>query len=196
MSARPLPDPDPGDESQETPAVEPEGPTVPQGATPEPTAEDVEARWRDIVTQLGELADPGPPRRRASDRPLGGTPDGEPPQVPPAAPRPGEQGPGARTVRPVEGHRDWAPDPAAEEADDHFVPPDPGPVLGGDPLLTMAWLVAAAVPLLLLVSVIVWRDVPPIVLQAAGVGFVGAVGLLLWRMPHRKDEDDGPGAVV
>ena len=30
----------------------------------------------------------------------------------------------------------------------------------------------------------------------AAVAFVAGVGLLLWRMPHRRDEDDGPGAVV
>lgn len=90
--------------------------------------------------------------------------------------------------------RAWAPDPKAEEAENHFVPPDPGPVLGGDPLLTMAWTVVAAVPLLMLVSV-VWRAVPTIVLQGAGACFVVAIGLLLWRMP-RDHEDDGPGAVV
>ena len=92
--------------------------------------------------------------------------------------------------------RSWAPDPDVEEAGNHFVPPDPGPVLGGDPLLTMAWSVVVGVPLLMMLSVVVWRDVPTIVMQTAGVGFVVAVGLLLWRMPRDHEDDAGPGAVV
>lgn len=95
-----------------------------------------------------------------------------------------------------EDPRAWAPDPAVEEAENHFVPPEPEPVLGGDPLLTMAWAAAVGVPLLLVVAVLVWRDVPTIVLQIAGVAFLTAVGLLLWRMPHDRDHDAGPGAVV
>jgi hypothetical protein len=92
--------------------------------------------------------------------------------------------------------RSWAPDPAVEEAEDHFVPPDPPPVLGGDPLLTMAWVAVAGVPILLLVAIIAWRDIPDVVLQAAGAAFLAGVGLLLWRMPHEKSDDAGPGAVV
>lgn len=156
---------------------------------------DVEARWREIVAQLGDLgavpapgevpARPDQPRRRSTD-------------VAPPEPGADAPGPGARTVRPPgpTTPRSWAPDPAVEEAEDHFQPPDPGPVLGGDPLLTMAWAAVVGVPLLMLVAVVVWRDLPAVVLQAAGVAFVAAVGLLLWRMPHRRDDDDGPGAVV
>ncbi len=92
--------------------------------------------------------------------------------------------------------RAWAPDPAVEEAETHFVPPEPGPVLGGDPLLTMAWVAVVGVPLLLMVAVIAWRDVPTIVLQIAGVAFLAGVGLLLWRMPRDREDDAGPGAVV
>lgn len=92
--------------------------------------------------------------------------------------------------------RAWAPDPAVEEAETHFVPPDPGPVLGGDPLLTMAWAAVVGVPLLFMVVVIAWRDIPTIVLQIAGVAFVAGAGLLLWRMPRDRDDDAGPGAVV
>lgn len=92
--------------------------------------------------------------------------------------------------------RSWAPDPAVEEAENHFVPPDPGPVLGGDPLLTMAWSAVVGVPLLFMVVVVAWRDVPAIVLQLAGVAFLAGIGLLLWRMPRDRDHDAGPGAVV
>jgi hypothetical protein len=92
--------------------------------------------------------------------------------------------------------RSWSPDPAAEEAEDHFTPPDPGPVLGGDPLLTMAWCAVAGVPILLMVAVVAWRDMPTWLLQAAAVAFLAGVGLLLWRMPRDREHDDGPGAVV
>jgi len=92
--------------------------------------------------------------------------------------------------------RSWAPDPAVEAAEEHFEQPDPEPVLGGDPLLTMAWSAVAGVPALVIVAVLVWRDIPTVVLQVAGVAFLVAVGLLFWRMPHDRDDDSGPGAVV
>jgi hypothetical protein len=92
--------------------------------------------------------------------------------------------------------RSWAPDPEVEEAEDHFVPPEPEPVFGGDPLLTMAWCAVVGVPLLLLVVAVAWRDVPTWVLQVAGAAFIAGAGLLLWRMPHDREDDDGPGAVV
>jgi len=111
--------------------------------------EDADARWVQIVSQLG-AADP----------------------------------------------RSWAPDPAVEAAEEHFEPPDPEPVLGGDPLLTMAWSAVAGVPALVIVAVLVWRDIPTVVLQVAGVAFLAAVGLLFWRMPHDREDDSGPGAVV
>lgn len=164
--------------------------TRPDDAT---TDADIDARWRAIVAELGDLgsAPPaGPPRRRATDLP---------PETPPPLPR--GQAPGARTVRPAQppaptGPRAWSPDPEVEEAEDHFEPPDPGPVLGGDPLLTMAWVATVGVPVLLLVAVVIWRDMPSVVLRVAGVAFVGAIALLLWRMPHGRDDDAGPGAVV
>lgn len=170
---------------------EPQGPAGPVGATPEPRGapvrpdrveplpDDVEARWLELVAQLEEPSDP-------VDEPEPGAPRAAPP-----ADR-------VRVVRPSTptGPRAWAPDPAVEEAEDHFEPPEPGPVLGGDPLLTMAWAAVVGVPALLLIAVVAWRDIPVVVLEAAGVAFLGAVGLLLWRMPHHRDDDSGPGAVV
>jgi hypothetical protein len=100
--------------------------------------------------------------------------------------------------------RDWD---ATEQIDDaerrvdeaeHFRPPDPGPVLGGDPLLTMAWLAVALMPVVWLVVLIFWRDAPSVVMQASVVTFVLGLVVLLWRMPHRRDteHDDSDGAVV
>ncbi len=182
-------------------------------------SDDVDARWAEIVADLSDLADAGrkpggddeptalgrparrdaegdediilPPRRRRDDLP------------------PRDVGRGARVIRPAApepsedpsdeafGPRSWAPDPAVEEAEDHFVPPDPGPVLGGNPLLTLAWSAVVGVPTLIVIATIFWRDIPSWLLQVAGAAFLAGVGLLVWRMPHRKDpDDDDSGAVV
>lgn len=92
-------------------------------------------------------------------------------------------------------------DAAEREVDEaeHFRAPDPGPVLGGDPLLTMAWLAVVGMPLLALVVVIAWRDAPSVLLQASGVVFLLGLGVLLWRMPRRREDvphDPDDGAVV
>ncbi|WP_454048363.1 hypothetical protein [Cellulomonas sp. Marseille-Q8402] len=100
--------------------------------------------------------------------------------------------------------RDWDAtsqmDDAERRVDDaeHFRPPEPGPVLGGDPLLTMAWFAVAGMPVVWLVVLIAWRGAPAAVMQASVVVFLLGLGVLLWRMPHRKDDrdDDSDGAVV
>ena len=172
---------------------------------PDPRDDEVAERWAQIIADLGPLgtddeaaAPPDPDRTRDAE----GSPD------------PGD-GAGAAVTYPVApwvqarpvprepSGRDWAGSDAMDAAEaqadehEHFVPPEPGPVLGGDPLLTMAWLGAAGVPIGLLVMLIVWRDAPVVLMQAAGVVFVLSCLLLVWRMPHHRDDDDrGPGAVV
>lgn len=182
---------------------------VPAGEPPEDP--DLDAQWQDIVARLGDLepgADGSGPTRPSTGHGPGADPAPEDPT--PRSPR--EEGqtprrrkddvPGPHTVRPpdpgVPGPRNWAPDPDVEEAEDHFVPPDPGPVLGGDPLLVMAWVAVLAAPLLVLVAVVAWPTMPTWLLEVAGVGFLAGVGLLLWRMPHRRepDDEDDNGAVV
>ncbi len=123
---------------------------------------------------------------------------------------------GSRVVRPAQGDaaepadplsaatgRDWDGTSQYDEAEasvdeqEGFVAPDPGPVLGGDPLLTMAWFAAAGVPMLLLVVLVAWRDAPALLIQVACVVFVLGVAVLVWRMPARRDrQDDDDGAVV
>ena len=77
------------------------------------------------------------------------------------------------------------------------MPPDPPLVLGRDPLLTMAWALVVGVPILLLVVLVVARPYPVLVAQVGGGAFLVGLAILLWRMPHRRDDDDrGPGAVV
>lgn len=100
--------------------------------------------------------------------------------------------------------RDWDATSQMDEAErrvdetEHFHPAEPGPVLGGDPLLTMAWFAVAGMPVLWLVVLIAWRSAPPAIMQASVAVFLLGLALLLWRMPHRRDgeHDDSDGAVV
>lgn len=166
-------------------------------------AETDDERWDAIVAQLGDLAgytgtdddDEDHPSGRAADASASTDPAGTPTVW----------STDARVVRPARdlAGRDWDGTDQIDEAEqavdaeEHFVPPDPGPVLGGDPLLTMAWIGAAGMPVFLLVVLIAWRDAPSAIVQAAAVVFVVGVAVLVWRMPHRRDpSDDDTGAVV
>jgi len=190
--------------------VQPADADVPDGGdhTPPAGPTDDEA-WAAIVAQLSELdgydgteeppeVDAGPP----AAEPTSGLSF-------PVAPwvtqrrvvRPARE-PSAEPERGLSG-RDWDGTAQYDDAEgavdehEHFVPPDPGPVLGGDPLLTMAWFAAAGMPLFLLVVLVAWRDAPAALVQAAAVVFVIGIGVLVWRMPHRRDPDDhDTGAVV
>ncbi|QCB93409.1 hypothetical protein [Cellulomonas shaoxiangyii] len=158
-----------------------------------PPATGDDAVWAAIVARLQDVdlaADAESPSSGRVVRPAAS----DPARTPEAA----DDQPAARL-----SGRDWdgtsqydAAEDVVDEAE-HFVPPDPGPVLGGEPLLTMAWSAAVGVPLFLLVVVVGWRDAPVLLVRAAVVLFVVAVGVLVWRMPHRRDpSDDDPGAVV
>ncbi|WP_225754600.1 hypothetical protein [Actinotalea sp. Marseille-Q4924] len=177
---------------------------------------DVDREWLEIVARLRSDADtpPSAPRAAAPDRAAGPEDEGpatsgpgSPGQVSPRPPAAGGSATppppaaGGSAVRPPGAAsptdpRAWSLDPEVEERETHFQPPDPGPVLGGDPLLTMAWGAVVGAPLLFLLSVTFWRSAPTVLLQVAAVLFVAGLGVLLWRMPHRRDDDDGPGAVV
>ncbi|MGY4642753.1 hypothetical protein [Cellulomonas sp. URHB0016] len=168
-------------------------------------------RWAAIVAQLGDLADyDGSEVEGPEDAGPVATPADEPPSADVASPplsfpvAPWVAEP--RVVRPAPDEamtgRDWDGTSqyddaeAAVDAEEHFVPPDPGPVLGGDPLLTMAWFAAVGMPLFLLVVLVAWRSAPVALVQAAAIVFVLGIGVLVWRMPHRRDPDDDSGAVV
>lgn len=160
--------------------------------------DEVAERWAEIVAGLGEFDQTAdvPDVPDAAD-PAGGT---GPAVTYPVAPwvAAAEE----RPPRELSG-RDWEGtdqiDAAEADVDEreHFVPPDPGPVFGGDPLLTMAWLGAAGIPIAFLVMVVAWRNAPTVLLQAAAIVFGLSCMLLVWRLPHRRDDsDDDSGAVV
>ncbi|PJI93493.1 hypothetical protein [Luteimicrobium subarcticum] len=97
------------------------------------------------------------------------------------------------------GPRDWpASDEveALEEAESHYQPPEPPPVLGRDPLKNLAWGAVAGVPAVLFVLLLVVRPFPRLVGAIGGVLFLAGIAVLVWRMPHERQDDDGPGAVV
>jgi hypothetical protein len=152
---------------------------------------EVEAQWEDIVARLGELEAPAGAGR-------GDTGRGDPARDDAA------HDPRVTPARRPTGPRDWPTTPeveALEEAESHFTPPEPPPVLSSrDPLLVVAWAGAAGVPLLAVLALLVRAFVPlPTPAWLGGVGvavFLASVGVLLWRMPQHRDPGDGPGAVV
>jgi hypothetical protein len=181
---------------------------TPRGGPSPDDESDLDAQWHDIVARLGDLKDADDLDDDADLDDAGPDADldrfGDDPARSDDARDAAGRDARSHTVRPAgagaeptSDPRSWVPDPAVEEAEDHFVPPDPGPVLGGDPVLTMAWVVVVAAPLLVVASMIAWQDAPSWMIQVAGAAFLAAVGVLLWRLPHRRDEDDDdPGAVV
>jgi len=166
-----------------------------RGRTPggdvRPSSADDEV-WASLVARLADVPTDVDPSPRAG-RVLRRAPHEDAPTEPSAdAPAP----------PPTPVGRDWDGTSQYDEAEDavddleHFVPQDPGPVLGGDPLLTLAWVAVAGVPLFMLVVVVAWQDAPTLLVRAAAGLFVVAVAVLVWRMPQRREPSDDDGAVV
>lgn len=157
------------------------GPT-PRPDGEDPTGDDLDARWAELTERLGELRLP---------------PEDEMPPPPAAQPA-------SSVLPPTPGPRDYSPaSPAGAEDDsgdpgdvvDDFVAPEPEPLRDAQPILVLGW---AAVLLglgVMVLCVLAWRGAPGVVwLSAAGSLAVG-VGILLWRLPARRDYDDD-GAVL
>lgn len=170
-------------------------PTDDQPTTPKDDLPDVETRWADIVADLSDVS----AAAESAAAEAGPGPSG--PDARPGAPRDlHETFPVAPWVQAPAGPRDWPATPEVEDLEDaesHFTPPDPDIGMGRDPLLTMAWGLVAGIPILLLVGMVVLRPFPTIVAQVAGGLFLVGLAVLVWRMPHRREDDrSGPGAVV
>jgi len=90
-----------------------------------------------------------------------------------------------------QGPRDYV----APEVDEQFVPPEPGPIITGASRNTLPWVAAAGGPLLLLLMLILWPAAPSVAYLLLAAISVAGVAVLMWRLPHRRNDDDD-GAVV
>jgi hypothetical protein len=160
---------------------------------------DIEERWSAIVAELSDLG-AGPAARGDRGGDEGTDAGGRAARIA----RMFDIGPvgladGTGQPPRPRGPRDWPITPeveALEEAETHFIPPDPPRVLGQDPLLTMAWSLVVGTPVVMLVLMMFWHPFPTAIGGVAAVGFLAGLTVLFWRMPHKRDDDNDPGAVV
>ena len=181
------------DEPDETPDehVDPDG----AGERSASDQERTDAAWASIVAELSDLST-DPPGERTS---AAGQDD-----VPfdfPVAPWVQDPPTRAGTARDhAAGPRDWpasADVEAAEERDGEFVAPDPEIALSADPLRNLALLALCAAPIALVLAAMFWVGAPRVFFVALAVVFLGGAGLLVWRLPHGRDDRAGnDGAIV
>ncbi len=165
----------------------------------------VAQRWAELTADLGDLEVPDGLREDAEtargDGGSAGTDENPQTDVPQRRPdRDGALDPGAfAPSRDLFAERALGPRDYLEPEDpdgDRFVPPDPEPIGGADPVLTLGW-VATAGSLLAALVLVVLASPPRWLLLALGAALLCGIGLLLWRMPAGRDEDDhDDGAVV
>lgn len=146
---------------------------------PTPDADDIDVRFADIAASLGDLT--VPPAEGPDDASADPGPDREPPTI-------------------IGGPRDYSLGPEIAGEDDAaggYSPPEPPPLTGGEPLLALGWSGVVGPIVVVLVYLVAWRGMPGFVLGLAGIVFVVAVGVLVWRLPRRREPDDhDDGAVV
>ncbi len=92
---------------------------------------------------------------------------------------------------PAGGPRDYV----APEVDERFTPPEPGPIITGTSRNLLPWLAATGGPLLLLLTLMLWPGAPSAAYLLLTAVSVAGLAVLLWRLPHRRSDDDD-GAVV
>lgn len=146
----------------------------------EPSQDDLDARWAELTARLGELRLP---------------PEDE---VPPA-PAPSEP-----THRPLPpGPRDYTPDPDVDDDDpdrdlvDGFIAPEPEPLRDAQPIVVLGWVGVLLGLAVMVLCVLVWRAAPGLVWLSAAASLAVGIGILLWRLPARREPDDyDDGAVV
>ena len=158
-------------------------PGVPEGSrkgVPKMRKKAVDAAWADIVDGLGDLGSDVDVEAELAKA------------TPPAR---------------VEGPRDWFTSDAVaalEDEESRFTPPDPGPVAVRDRLragaiVLMIVAVVASLALNILGMAVDGFRVPLWLRLVLGAAFIASIGVLLWRMPARRDRDPwdtDSGAVV
>jgi hypothetical protein len=165
--------------------------------------ESFDERWQALADQLSqELGEdlakpPGAGSGRIIHQP-------DPPELTPLNPDPTAGGanvdnddawlnPSGAPAPTPPGPRDWS----EPEAADHFIPPDPPPIFDAQPVLVLGWVTFLGG----LVAVLAWAIFRPaldvLVARFGLLSLVLGAGLLIWRMPHRRDpEDTSTGAQV
>lgn len=133
---------------------------------PEPSPEDVDREWEQIVSRLG----PWPDASASSSVSLShGTT--------PASPQP------------TWGPRDYTVDDEPED----FVPPDPPAVASGRPGLVLSMIALAGAPAALLLASMVWRSIPAVAIGVLVALFIAGAGGLFLTLPRERDRRDrGP----
>ena len=96
----------------------------------------------------------------------------------------------------IKGPRDF--EPAEDDEDAHFVPPEPPPLPEADVTTKFAWIAVLGGPLLLLSFVLFELEITWWALLVGVGGFLGGFSTLVARMRTGEDDDDlpGGGAVV
>ncbi|HLV05139.1 hypothetical protein [uncultured Georgenia sp.] len=149
--------------------------------------DDLDAKWAELTARLGELRLP-PDDDEEDD--AAATSAAQPPPA---------------SFTPAPGPRDYSPAPETDDEDDDpardlvdgFVAPDPDPLARAEPVVVLGWVSALGGIALMVVCVLLWRGAPGLVWLAAAGALAIGLGLLLWRMPARRDVDDhDDGAVV
>lgn len=180
---------DPGDSAEPVDPAEaaedvPAGPVVPPDLS-DPV--QTEAAWQQIVAELSDLST-NPDTERTAPTPASGLTFDFPVA-------PWVQEPAPVTSDP----RAWRRSPEAEaleDAEDTFVPPDPGPMLSTDRMRNLGWFAVVAAPLAALVAVVFWTFVPDEAFVALAAVFLAGVGVLVWRLPDGHDDGPGSGGAV
>ncbi|WP_093183905.1 hypothetical protein [Sanguibacter gelidistatuariae] len=163
---------------------------IPAEPTDPPDLSDpvqTEAAWQQIVAELSDLST-NPDTERTSP-----TPATTPTFDFPVAPWVHEPAPVTSDPRA------WRRSPEAEaleDADDTFVPPDPGPMLSTDRMRNLGWFAVVVAPLAAIVAAIFPAIVPSEVYLALSAGFLAGVGVLVWRLPSGPDDGPGSGGAV
>lgn len=157
---------------------------------------DVDAAWAEMIARWEEAAPSREPGPSGDDRGDAGGTDGP---VAPASPvhgfdwdTPPTSHVGGEATRAAAQH----PEPGDDGGDDRFVPPEPPPLPRGDARSRLAWAGALGGPLFFLLSLLIWRSVPNILLAAAALAFVAGFITLVARLPDHRDDGWDDGAVL